>query len=394
MFMRIIFHVDVNNAFLSWTACYLLNHGYEEDIRTIASAIGGDEEKRHGIILAKSPVAKKYGVVTAEPLYMARKKCPGIKIFPPNYEYYILMSKNFYNYLSTYTPVIEQASIDECYLDLTGTNYLYDDILKLAYKIKNEIKEKFGFTVNVGVANNKLCAKMASDFEKPDKVHTLFDYEIKDKMWPLPINDLLFVGKSSASLLKSIGINTIGDLAKSDLNILKKHFKNMAPDLINRANGIDDSKVVNDYGFNKCISISRTLEKDTSDIRKLKKILLDMSNQVGLRARRYKLFAKTITITFKTSSFKSYSHSMTLTNSINNTLDIYNNILVLFDKISKEEKFRSIGIRLGELNTKNMEQVSFFNNKDDDNIQKLLDNINEKYKNTVVMPAIFYEKDK
>lgn len=392
--MRIIFHIDVNNAFLSWTAVYLLNHGYEEDIRTISSAIGGDEEKRHGIVLAKSPIAKKYGVVTAETLYMARKKCPGIKIFPPNYDFYVEMSKKFYNYLKEYTPVIEQASIDECYLDLTGTNYLYDDILKLAYKIKNEINDKYGFTVNVGIGNNKLCAKMASDFEKPNKVHTLFDYEIKEKMWPLPVKDLLFVGKSSASLLESLGIHTIGDLANANPTILQKHFKNRVDDLIQSANGIDNSKVETEYGFNKCISISRTLEKDTSDIKKLKKILLDMSDQVGLRARRYKLFAKTITITFKTSSFKSYSHGMTLTNSINNTLDIYNNIIILFDKIKKDEKFRSIGIRLGDLDTKNMEQVSLFNKKNDDNIQNLLDNINSKYNNTVVMPAIFYEKDK
>ena len=392
--MRIIFHVDVNNAFLSWTAVYLLNHGYEEDIRTIPSAIGGDEEKRHGIVLAKSPIAKKYGVVTAETLYVARKKCPNIKIFPPNYEYYVEMSRKFYNYLKDYTPVIEQASIDECYLDLTGTSYLYDDVLKLAYKIKNDIKEKFGFTVNVGIGNNKLCAKMASDFQKPDKVHTLFNHEIESKMWPLPIKDLLFVGKSSASILESINIKTIGELANADPTILKKHFKNMTDDLIKRARGIDNSKVETDYGFNKCISISRTLEKDTADIRKLKKILLDMSDQVGLRARRYKLFAKTITITFKTSNFKSYSHGMTLTNPINNTLDIYNNILILFDKIKKDDKFRSIGIRLGELDFKNMEQVSLFNNKNDDNIQNLLDNINSKYKNTVVMPAIFYEKEK
>ena len=392
--MRIIFHVDVNNAFLSWTAVNLLNHGYEEDIRTIPSVIGGDEEKRHGIVLAKSPVAKKYGVVTAETLYMARKKCPGLKIFPPNYEYYVEMSKKFYNYLKDYTPVIEQASIDECFMDLTGTNYLYDDILKLAYKIKNDIKEMFGFTVNVGIANNKLCAKMASDFLKPDKVHTLFDYEIKDKMWPLPVKDLLFVGKSTASLLESIGIHTIGELANSNPDIVQKHFKNQASDLIRRANGIDNSKVETSYGFNKCISISRTLEKDTSDTRKLKKILLDMSDQVGLRARRYKLFAKNIAITFKTSSFRSFSHQMTLSNPINNTLDIYNNILLLFNKIDLSDKIRSIGIRLGDLDTKSMEQVSLFTKKNNDDIQKLLDNINEKYHNTVVMPAIFYEKDK
>lgn len=392
--MRIIFHVDVNNAFLSWTAVKLLNSGYPEDIRKIPSVIGGDEEKRHGIVLAKSPVAKKYGIVTAETLYMAKKKCPNLLIFPPDFEYYLEMSRKFYNYLKEYTPIIEQASIDECFLDLTGTNYLYDDILKLAYKIKNDIKKNFGFTVNVGIGNSKLCAKMASDFTKPDKVHTLFDNEIEKKMWPLPIKDLLFVGKSSASTLKSLNISTIGDLAKADSNKLKKYFKNMTDDLISRARGIDNSKVITDYGLNKCISVSRTLEEDTNDSKKLKKILLDMSNQVGLRARKYNLFAKNVAITFKTSSFKSYSHSMTLTNSINNTLDIYKNILILFGKINTKEKIRSIGVRLGDLSVKNSEQVSFFSSESDDNIQKILDNINSKYKNTVVMPAIFYEKDK
>ena len=361
--MRIIFHVDVNNAFLSWTAVKLLNNGYPEDIRTIPSVIGGDEEKRHGIVLAKSPVAKKYGIVTAETLYMAKKKCPNLLVFPPDFEYYVEMSRKFYNYLKEYTPIIEQASIDECFLDLTGTNYLYDDILKLAYKIKNDIKKNFGFTVNVGIGNSKLCAKMASDFTKPDKVHTLFDNEIEKKMWPLPIKDLLFVGKSSASTLKSLNISTIGDLAKADSNKLKKYFKNMTDDLISRARGIDNSKVITDYGLNKCISVSRTLEEDTNDSKKLKKILLDMSNQVGLRARKYNLFAKNVAIMFKTSSFKSYSHSMTLTNPINNTLDIYKNIIVLFGKINTKEKIRSIGVRLGDLAVKNNEQVSFFSSE-------------------------------
>ena len=392
--MRIIFHVDVNNAFLSWSAVDLLNHGYEKDIREIASVIGGDEEKRHGIVLAKSPIAKKYGIVTAETLYMAKKKCPNLLVFPPNYEYYMEMSRKFYNYLKDYTPIIEQASVDECFLDLTGTNYLYDDVLKLAYKIKNDIKEKFGFTVNVGIGNNKLCAKMASDFTKPDKVHTLFSDEIEKKMWPLPVGDLLFVGKSSVKTLDSIGIHTIGELANADVVKLKKYFKNRAQDLIDSAKGIDYSEVITDYGFNKCISISRTLEKDTSDIKKIKKILLDMSNQVGLRARKYNLFAKNVAITIKTSSFKSFSHSMTLQNSINNTLDIYNNVLLLLSNIHLDEKIRSIGVRLGDLAVKRREQVSLFNSKNDDNIQKLMDNINSKYKNTVVMPAIFYEKDK
>ncbi len=390
--MQIIFHVDVNNAFLSWSAVYLLNKGYDKDIRTLPSVIGGDEEKRHGIVLAKSMIAKEKGVKTAEALYIARKKCPGLLVFPPNYEYYIDISHKFYNYLKEYTPVIEQASIDECFLDLTGTSYLYDDILKLAYKIKNDIKEKFGFTVNVGIGNNKLCAKMASDFEKPDKVHTLFDYEIKDKMWPLHIGDLLFVGKSSTKTLESLGINTIGDLANYDSNKLRKYFKNQTNDLIQRANGIDHSKVEIDYGNNKCISISRTLPKDTDNIDLLKELLLDMSNQVGLRARKKHLFAKNIAITYKLSSFKGYSHGKTIHNPTNNTMEIYKVVLELLKEINIRDMIRSIGVRLSELKEENIEQVSLFsNNKNDDNIQELIDNINSKYNNTMVMPAIFFK---
>ena len=392
--MQIIFHVDVNNAFLSWTAVNLLNNGYDKDIRTIPSVIGGDEEKRHGIVLAKSPVAKKYGIVTAETLVSARRKCPGLEIYPPNYEYYVEMSKKFYNYLKQYTPVIEQASIDECFLDLTGTKYLYDDILKLAYKIKNDIKKEYGFTVNIGIANNKLCAKMASDFLKPDKVHTLFDYEIKSKMWSLPVKDLLFVGKSSVSILEKLNIKTIGDLATTNPKVLEKYFKNRVGDLINSANGVDNSKVITDYGFNKCISVSRTLGKDTKDIRLLKKILLDMSNQVGIRARRYHLFSDTIAITYKTSSFKSYSNQTKLDIAINNTMEIYQCVLKLFEIIKKNEKIRSIGVRLSNLKPKTIEQVSLFSKDNkEDYLQDLMDSINSKYHGTIVMPAVFFESD-
>ena len=393
--MRIIFHVDVNNAFLSWTAVYLLKNGYERDIRLIPSVIGGDEKSRHGIVLAKSTPAKKLGILSAEPIYLAKKKYPKLEVFPPNYEYYMEMSSAFYNYLKDYTPLIEQASVDECFLDLTNTKYLYQDLLSLAYNMKDEIKEKFGFTVNIGIGNNKLCAKMASDFEKPDKVHTLFMDEIKDKMWPLPVSDLLFVGKSSVKILESIGIKTINDLAHADENKLKKYFKNRSIDLIRSANGIDESVVDNSYYLNKCISISRTLEKDTNDYQILKKVLLDMSNKVGLRARRDGLFAKTIAITFKTSSFKSFSHQVTLVNSINNTMDIYHEIMKLFDMTERNFLVRSIGIRLGELESKKEEQISLFENKkSDDSLQKLMDEINSKYQNTVILPAIFYDNKK
>ena len=226
--MRIIFHIDVNNAFLSWSAIDLLNKGYSLDIRKIPAIIGGDESKRRGIVLAKSPVAKKYGIVTAETIYSARKKCPSLQIFEANYKWYQKCSRDLMTYLSQYTPSLEQFSIDECFLDFTGTSFLYKDYFALAKKISKEIKEKFGFTVNIGIASNKLCAKMASDFEKPDKIHTLFKEEIPTKMWPLPVGDLFMVGKSTKEKLIKLGILTIGDLAKTPLSVLKKHFKNQA----------------------------------------------------------------------------------------------------------------------------------------------------------------------
>lgn len=392
---RIIFHVDVNNAFLSWSAIYLLKSGYERDIRLIPSVIGGDEEKRHGIVLAKSPVAKKYGIKTAETLYLARKKCPDVEVFPPNHEFYYEQSQNLYNYLSKYTPLIEQFSVDECFMDLTNTRYLYDDILSLAYRIKNEIKEKYGFTVNVGIGNNKLCAKMASDFEKPDRVHTLFDDEISNKLWPLSIEELLFVGKSSSSLLKSLGIKTIGDLAHADEVFLRKYFKNRARDLINSACGIDESIVEASVSKNKCISVSSTLAFDTNDSSIIKKFLLDMCNQVGLRAREDNSYAKTIAVTFKSSDFRDFSHQKKLVNPTNNTMDIYEKVLELYDEIDKNEKIRNLGVRLSDLVEKKNEQISIFNTAKDehnDNIQQVVDGINAKYKNTKIMPAVFYEK--
>ena len=392
--MRVIFHVDVNNAYLSWTAVYLLKNGYKKDIRLIPSVIGGDEDSRHGIVLAKSPVAKKLGVKSAETIYMARKKCKNLEVYPPDFSIYEEYSNKFYNYLKQYSPLIERASVDECFLDMSNTKYLYDDLEKLAYKIKDDIKNMFGFTVNVGIGNNKLLAKMASDFEKPDKVHTLYTSEIETKMWPLDVSDLLFVGKSSSKLLHSIGIDTIGDLANCDPALLSKYYKSRVDDLINSAKGIDDSPVVNDYGDNKSISISRTLMKDTDNLNEIKKILLKLSQEIGLRARNSHLYANTIAITVRTSSFKNISHQLTLNSSTNNTMEIYEKVCELLRDIDKSESFRLLGIRLDNLTKNKTSKVSFFEEEDNDDIQKIMDNLNTKYKNSIIMPAIFYKGDK
>ena len=393
---RIIFHIDVNNAFLSWTAVKLLQEGYKIDIRTIPSVIGGDEEKRHGIVLAKSPVAKKFGVVTAETLYQAREKCPNLKTFPADREFYHLMSSKLFEYISTYSPDVEKFSIDECFVDMSGMHYLYDDLIGLAYKIKDEIYEKFGFTVNVGIGNNKLCAKMASDFEKPNKVHTLFMNEIESKMWPLPIEDLLFVGKKTSEKLRNLGFNTIGDVAKCDINILNKEFKNMGIEIWNRANGIDDSKVVSTISESKSISVSWTLDHDSDEIDFIKEILLKQVDEVGRSLRRKKLYCRVVAVTIKTYDFISMSKQCSLDYSINSNDDIYDNVIKLLYKVWNFEKIRNIGVRLSSFTHDRILQNDLFDNNissiDKEKVQNAIDKIKDKYGSSIINPASLLEK--
>ena len=391
---RIIFHIDVNNAFLSWTAVDLLSKGYPVDIRTIPSVIGGDEEKRRGIVTAKSPVAKKMGVVTAEPLFMARRKCPNLKVFPGDYELYRKRSNELYEYFCKFTPTVERFSIDECFLDMTGTNLIYDDLVKLAHRMKDEIYKNFGYTVNIGIANNKVCAKMASDFEKPNKVHTLFIDEIPNKMWPLPVSELFMVGKASSSVLKEMGIKTIGDLAKVDISILKKKFKSQGEMMHEYANGIDYSEVGEKNTRNKSISVTETLEKDIEKVSEFKKILLRQADRVGKQARKENLYAKTIAIIFKTNEFISYSHQIKLVNPTNITEEIYKTCLSILNKGWRGEPIRLIGIRLSDFTNNNSKQVSLFDKEKDihnDKIQSVIDNITDKFGEGIIIPASLKE---
>lgn len=393
-----IFHIDVNNAFLSWSAVKLLKEGYKTDIRTIPSIIGGDESKRHGIVLAKSPIAKKYGIKTAETLYAARKKCPNLKIYNPDYKWYYEQSLLFHNYLKQYSPNILKYSVDEAFIDLTGTKYIYDDYIKLAYKIKDDIKNLFGFTVNVGVANNMLCAKMASDFLKPDKVHTLFEDEVKTKMWPLPIEDLFMVGKSSSKILRSLGINTIGELANADLGVLNKHFKNRAQFLLDSANGIDYSKVEKSISKTESISTTETLIKDISDKEELKDILFRQTDDVARQLRKKEKYCNVVAIIYKNNNFESYSKQVKLENATNSTSEIYEIVLHLLDISFRGEAIRLIGVRLADLSTNRVEQVSIFDSDEkkdssNDEFQKIVDSLNNKFGSNVVVPAVMKKKN-
>ncbi len=384
---RIVFHIDVNNAFLSWTAIKLLKDGYKVDIRKVDSIIGGDESKRHGIVLAKSPLAKNKGIKTAMSLYEAKKICPDLLIFPPDMEWYKECSKELMDYLKDYSPSIEQFSIDECFIDFSGTSYLYKDYIELAHKMKDEIYDKFGFTVNIGVANNKLCAKMASDFLKPNKVHTLFKDEIVKKLWPLDVSELFMVGKSTTNKLHNMNINTIKDLANTDINKLEKHFKNYSVYLHNASLGIDDSPVISERDERKSISVERTLERDLGDEDKIKGILISELEEVVSVLRSKKLFTKTITIIYKDINFRKKSSQITMEDYSNNIKEIKDKLVELFENSYDGKMIRLIGVKLSNFTNNQDYQLSIFNINDKDNqddLENMVDKINQKFGSNVI----------
>lgn len=389
---RIIFHVDVNNAFLSWTAVLLLKKGYPIDIREIPSIIGGSETERRGIVLAKSPVAKRFGIKTAETIYQAKRKCPNLKVFPPNHHWYYEQSTKLFEYLSQYSPVLEKFSIDECFIDMTGTNYLYKDYYQLAIKIKEEIKEKFGFTVNVGIGNNKLCAKMASDFEKPDKVHTLLKEEVEEKLWPLNVGDLFMVGKRTTEELNKLNIFTIKDLAMASDKILERQFKNQARYLKEAAWGIDNTKVEPRSSKTTSISTTETLTHDYTDEEKLKDILFRQTEDVTRELRKQKQYAKTVAVIYKNNSFRNYSAQSKLPYPTNSTKEIYKLVIEIFNKSYKKDPIRLIGVRLADLQETKERQLTLFEENtieedQEEEIQKTIDDINQKFGKSIVVPA-------
>lgn len=383
---RIIFHVDVNSAFLSWTAVEKLRKGEKIDIREIPAVIGGDEESRHGVVLAKSMPAKKYGIVTGESLYSARRKCSKILIFSPSFSIYKESSRKLMSLLKEYTPVIEQYSIDECFMDLT-----YDignlTPLKLAEVIKERVKSELGFTVNIGISTNKLLAKMASELEKPDKINTLYKYEIKTKLWPLPVGELFMVGRSGKEKLNKLFIHNVGELANFNVDILVNKFKSYGKLIWEYANGIDDSKVNSSEEEVKVISNSVTLTKDIVSQEEIRKVLIEISENVSSRLRKIDRCAASISVSIRTSNFKNYSHQKKLktpTNCTKNIIEISN---VIFMEMWKREPIRLLGIQLSGLCDSEIKQISLFENSSDEknaSLDKTMDLIRQKYGDSAV----------
>ena len=380
---RQILHIDVNNAFLSWTAVEMLKNGAKIDIREIPSVIGGDEDRRAGIVLAKSMPAKMCGIKTAETIYMAKKKCNNLQVFPSlgrgKYKEY---SDKLFKLLSEYTDIIERFSIDECFLDMT--KYLRNEsLINIAYEISKRVKKELGFTVNIGVAHNKLLAKMASDFEKPDKVHTLFENEIESKMWKLPVSELFMLGRKTVPKLYNMRIKTIGDLAKTDKQVLIKKFGKHGLMMWEYANGIDKSEVNPKEEIPKSVGNSVTLPSDLTNINQIRETLLELIEQVTFRLRKYNLKANTVAVQLRTKDFKDFSHQKKLDFATSNTKYIYNKALEILEEMYVEGTFiRLVGAKVDNLVGEETEQLSMFSNentKKQDKIDEVLDKIKTKY---------------
>ena len=388
---RLIFHIDVNSAFLSWESARRVKQGLS-DLRDIPACIGGDPKKRTGIVVAKSIPAKKYGITTGEPVAMALRKCPELVIVKSDFELYIKCSRAFKEICASYAPVMESFSIDEVFLDMTGTSLIYPDPIKTAHEIKDKIRDELGFTVNVGISTNKLLAKMASDFEKPDKVHTLFPEEIPTKMWPLSVRDLLFLGKAFEKKLTEAGIRTIGDMAHVSESEIQALLGNKAGHQLHQyALGIDESPVKAKPEEAKGFSVETTFNDDIVSVEQVLPILLEQCDVVTTRMRRKGKKCTSVSVTFRTLDFKNKSHQTTLSNATDMTDEIFRNAKKLFTETWKGEPLRLIGVALTNLTDESFEQLSLFeDNEKKERHRKLdatMDEIRQKFGNDKITRA-------
>lgn len=391
---RIIFHIDVNSAFLSWEAVYRLAHrGGKQDLRKIASAVGGDASLRHGIILAKSIPAKRYGVKTGEAVWEAKMKCPDLVLVPPNYGLYERCSAAFMEILRDYSDAVEPYSVDEAFVDMSASCHLFGTPKETAAQIKERIHKVLGFTVNVGISSNKVLAKMASDFQKPDQVHTLYPEEIKEKMWPLPVSDLFFVGRATARKLLSVGVRTIGELAAADPNWIKKILKKHGEVIWGFANGVDFSPVFMEPEANKGYGNSTTTPYDVTDRETADRVLLALCETVAARLRMDQVRAGVLSVGIRYSDFSYVSHQKALYNATNVTVELYKTACELFRELWNGGPVRHLGVHTARISGgEAYRQGSLFDELNYEKLSRLdgtIDHIRDCFGMDAVKRAVF-----
>lgn len=391
---NIIFHIDVNSAFLSWEAVYRLAHrGGALDLRNVPSAVGGDITLRHGIILAKSIPAKSCGIKTGQSIPEAKRQCPNLLLVPPNYGLYEECSTAFLNLLREYSDVVEQYSIDEAFVDMSASCHLFGTPEATAEEIKNRIREELGFTVNVGVSDNKMLAKMASDFKKPDLVHTLYQNEIPGKMWPLPVSEMFFVGRATAKKLFSMGIRTIGELAASDPAWLKAVLQKQGEIIWGFANGIDLSPVLGQPAPNKGYGNSTTIPFDVTDTENANRVLLALSETVGKRLRSDHVKIQVVSVGIRYFDLSYASHQKILDSPTDLTVEICNAAKELFLELWNGRPIRHLGVHTGRAKKEDAgRQISLFDEIDYEKLailDRTVDALREKFGIDSVKRAVF-----
>ena len=394
---RVIFHVDANSAFLSWSAVYKVKVlGETEDLREVPSVVAGDKESRHSIILAKSTPAKKFGIQTGEPLFQALEKCPQLRIVQPDYSLYVEASRHFVEMLRQFSPCVQQYSIDEAWVDMTGTERLWGSPRLAAEKMRQRIHEELGFTVNIGISSNKLLAKMAGDFEKPNKVHTLFPEEMEAKMWPLPVRDLFLVGPATERKLKLYGIYTIGDLAKADVQLLRKRLGKQGETIWHFANGRNADAVTPEPAENKGYGNSITTAKDVTTKEHAHQVLLSLCETLAARMRKDSKCGSCISVHLRTNEFAHFSHQSMLHGATNITTEIFDAACRVFDEAwDGVTPLRQLGVQMTRLSNEPYQQYDLFSGVSPKQFERKLkldetvDNLRDKFGEDIIRRAKF-----
>ena len=393
---RVIFHVDANSAFLSWTAAYKVKVlGETTDIRDVPSVVAGDKASRHSIILAKSTPAKKFGIRTGEPLFQALEKCPDLVIVSPDYSLYVEASRHFVDMLRQFSPVVEQYSIDEAWVDMTGTERIWGAPRLAAEKMRQRIYEELGFTVNIGISTNKLLAKMAGDFEKPNMVHTLFPEEIPGKMWPLPVRDLFLVGHATEVKLKKIGIYTIGDLAKADLRVLQRKLGKHGETIWYFANGQNADLVTPEPAENKGYGNSTTTAQDVETRTAAYQVLLSLCETVAMRMRKDGKCGSCVSVHLRTNEFKHSSHQTMLEGATNITGELFRAVCRIFDEAWDGTPLRQLGVQITKLSAEPYQQYDLLSDLSPRQYERKLrldetvDSLRDKFGEDIIRRAKF-----
>lgn len=350
---RWIFHIDVNAFYAS---IEINNHPEYQGKPVVVCS-----DRQKAVITTANYIARSFGIESAMPLAIARKKCPDLIITGLNFDEYKRVSQQFIQTCKKYSEICEQASIDECYLDVSETIKKYERPLDLAIEIQKDIQQSLNLDISIGIASNMFLAKMASNMKKPNGLTIIRDNEVQSKLWPLPIEKMHGIGNKTVVLLKNIGIHTIEDLATQSLEDITMIFKNHSQEVIDKANGMDEREVETESFF-KSISQSSTLIKVTNDTQEiqttLKQCCIDLSN----RLKTKKLALKQLTLSIKDHDNQSYTRSVMLDKNVYEAEDIYEQALMIFDDHFSDWDIKNIGIGSNKVvdSNQNIKQLTLF----------------------------------